>query len=58
MGGLSRLDRAGRRGGHEPVAERRIVTVLFADLVGFTSLSDALAAEDVAQAMRPVAYWP
>ena len=31
----------------EPVAERRLVTVLFADLVGFTTVSEARDAEDV-----------
>jgi class 3 adenylate cyclase/tetratricopeptide (TPR) repeat protein len=32
----------------ERAVERRVVTVLFADLVGFTTLSDRLDAEDVA----------
>ena len=32
----------------QPAVERRIVTVLFADVVGFTTLSEQLDAEDVA----------
>jgi class 3 adenylate cyclase/tetratricopeptide (TPR) repeat protein len=35
----------------EPVAERRLVTVLFVDLVGFTSLSESRDAEDVQELM-------
>jgi class 3 adenylate cyclase/tetratricopeptide (TPR) repeat protein len=31
----------------EPISERRLVTVLFADLVGFTTMSEARDAEDV-----------
>src|SRR5579884_3555460 len=32
---------------HAPVSERRVTTVLFADLVGFTPLSEARDSEDV-----------
>src|SRR5262245_41710211 len=31
----------------EPLAERRLVSVLFADLVGFTTVAEARDAEDV-----------
>ena len=37
----------GERAGSEPVAERRLVSVLFADLVGFTGLSDQSDPEQV-----------
>ena len=40
--------------GQAPATERRLVTVLFADLVGFTTLSEARDAEDVAIAPRPL----
>jgi hypothetical protein len=33
--------------------ERKIVTVLFADLVGFTSRAEALDPEDVEAILRP-----
>lgn len=42
QGGLSVDDRAAG-----PVAERRLVSVLFADLVGFTTLSESRDAEEV-----------
>src|SRR3954466_5999067 len=38
---------AGRVAWREPVAERRLVSVLFADLGGFTALSEARDAEEV-----------
>src|SRR5262249_17880260 len=37
----------GRRGGREAAGERRQVAVLFADLCGFTALSQRLDAEDL-----------
>ena len=37
----------------QPAVERRIVTVLFADVVGFTTLSEQLDAEDVATIQDP-----
>jgi class 3 adenylate cyclase len=46
------MDRPSEQDGR---VERRIVTVLFADLVGFTSLSERLDAEDVA--MLQTAYF-
>ena len=38
--------------GHALSTERRVITVLFADLVGFTSLSERLDAEDVDRLLR------
>ena len=36
-----------QRSGQHPVAERRVTSVLFGDLVGFTSLSESRDSEDV-----------
>jgi class 3 adenylate cyclase len=36
-----------------PIEERRVVTVLFADLVGFTSQAESLDPEDVRRLMAP-----
>ena len=38
---------------HEPRRERKVVTVLFADLVGFTSRAESLDPEDVDAILRP-----
>jgi hypothetical protein len=47
-GGAGPVVNAGPRlGGESPVAERRLVTVLFADLVGFTALSEGRDPETV-----------
>jgi class 3 adenylate cyclase/tetratricopeptide (TPR) repeat protein len=42
---------AGNGAGHGPVAERRLVSVLFADLVGFTPFAAARDAEDVREVL-------
>jgi class 3 adenylate cyclase len=40
-------------------SERRIVTVLFADLVGFTSLAERLDPDDLARVVRRLLpRWP
>jgi len=39
--------------GHPPSEERKVVTVLFCDLVGFTSRSDQADPEDVGAMLRP-----
>ena len=41
------------RGDHPPSEERKVVTVLFCDLVGFTSRSDQADPEDVGAMLRP-----
>ena len=37
----------------DPVEERKVVTVLFCDLVGFTARSDQADPEDVRSLLRP-----
>src|SRR5438876_10263689 len=37
----------------EPRRERKVVTVLFADLVGFTSRAEQLDPEDIEEILRP-----
>ena len=43
----------GEAAAREPVEERRVVTVLFCDLVGFTAASDGADPEDVRARIRP-----
>src|SRR5436305_943510 len=53
---VERLDQASytrRMDGTEPRRERKIVTVLFADLVGFTARAEELDPEDVEAILRP-----
>ena len=37
-----------------PVAERRVVSILFADLVGFTTLAEGRDAEDTRELLSPL----
>ena len=37
----------------EPRQERKVVTVVFCDLVGFTSQAESMDPEDVAAILRP-----
>ena len=40
-----------------PREERKVVTVLFADLVGFTSRAEEMDPEDVAALLGPLAFY-
>src|SRR3978361_1633096 len=54
-GARFRLARGAALPRDSPREERKIVTVLFADLVGFTSQAEKLDPEDVRAVLRP--YW-
>ena len=47
-----------RRPDRAPVAERRLVTVLFADLVGFTTFAEDRDAEDVRELLTRTSTSP
>ena len=42
------------RGASEVVQERRLVTVLFADIVGFTSIAETLDPEELQELMSDI----